>query len=47
MERIVELFREITDAQGIVIPSERPSLFDAHIPDASSQVDAIAALKVL
>jgi D-alanine--poly(phosphoribitol) ligase subunit 2 len=45
MERVVELLREIADVQGVVLPSERESLFDAGVLDSFGLLEFISALE--
>jgi acyl carrier protein len=45
MERVVELLREIADVQGVELPSERESLFDAGVLDSFGLLEFITGLE--
>jgi len=45
MERVVELLREIADVQGVVLPSDQESLFDAGVMDSFGLLEFLTALE--
>jgi acyl carrier protein len=45
MERIVELLREIADVQGVPLPSETESLFDAGVLDSFGMLEFLTAIE--
>jgi acyl carrier protein len=45
MERVVELLREIADVQGVELPSEGESLFDAGVLDSFGLLEFITGLE--
>jgi D-alanine--poly(phosphoribitol) ligase subunit 2 len=45
MERVVELLREIADVQGVALPSDRESLFDAGVLDSFGLLEFLTAIE--
>jgi D-alanine--poly(phosphoribitol) ligase subunit 2 len=45
MERVVELLREIADVQGVELPSDKESLFDAGVLDSFGLLEFLTALE--
>jgi acyl carrier protein len=45
MKRVVELFRETADVQGVGLPSERQSLFDAGVLDSFGLLEFLTAVE--
>jgi acyl carrier protein len=45
MERFVELLREIADVQGVALPSDRESLFDAGVLDSFGMLEFLTSVE--
>jgi acyl carrier protein len=45
MERVFELLREIADIQGVALPSETESLFDAGVLDSFGLLEFLTAVE--
>jgi acyl carrier protein len=45
MERVVELLQEIADVQGVDLPSETESLFDAGVLDSFGLLEFLTGLE--
>ena len=45
MERVTELLRDIADVQGVPLPSETESLFDAGVLDSFGLLEFLTALE--
>jgi acyl carrier protein len=45
MERVLELLHEIADVQGVVLPSEMESLFDAGVLDSFGLLEFLTAVE--
>ena len=45
MERVFALLREIADVQGVVLPSETESLFDAGVLDSFGLLEFLTAVE--
>jgi D-alanine--poly(phosphoribitol) ligase subunit 2 len=45
MERVVELLQEIADVQGVDLPSETESLFDAGVLDSFGLLEFLTSLE--
>lgn len=45
MDRVVELLREIAEVQGVSLPSERESLFDAGVLDSFGLLEFLTTLE--
>ena len=45
MERVAELLRQTADAQGVVLPSETESLFDADVLDSFGLLEFLTAIE--
>ncbi|MDQ3828154.1 MAG: acyl carrier protein [Candidatus Tectomicrobia bacterium] len=45
MERIVELLQEIAEVQGVDLPSESESLFDAGVLDSFGLLEFLTSLE--
>jgi acyl carrier protein len=45
MERVFELLCEIADVQGVVLPSETESLFDAGVLDSFGLLEFLTAVE--
>lgn len=45
MERVVELLSEIATVQGVALPSETDSLFDAGVLDSFGMLEFLTALE--
>jgi acyl carrier protein len=45
MEQVIELLREIAEVQGVALPSESESLFDAGVLDSFGLLEFLTALE--
>ena len=45
MERVVELLQEIADVQGVDLPSEGESLFDAGVLDSFGMLEFLTSIE--
>jgi D-alanine--poly(phosphoribitol) ligase subunit 2 len=45
MERVVELLQEIADVQGVDLPSESESLFDAGVLDSFGMLEFLTSIE--
>jgi acyl carrier protein len=45
MERVVELLRQIADAQGVVLPSDKESLINSGVLDSFGLLEFLTAIE--